>query len=171
MNDGKKEWTIRLATDADCCQLAVLKQKMWQETYTGIYSDEKINAFDFAAQAEKFKELVQHPHIALYVVFDQGEPVGYMSCGYPMRPFMHYTQEIGLLYLLKAYQGRGIGKQLFLLGRDKIRQSGVKEFFISCNRYNLNAIAFYKKCGGQMIAVHHDLDKSNAQVKFLYQIK
>lgn len=31
-----------------------------------VYFDEKINVFDFAAQAEKFRELVQHPKIAVH---------------------------------------------------------------------------------------------------------
>ena len=36
-------YTIRLATEKDCDTLSRLKQQVWDETYRGIYSDEKID--------------------------------------------------------------------------------------------------------------------------------
>ena len=41
------DYIIRLATEKDCVELSKLKQRVWNETYRGIYSDEKIDNYDF----------------------------------------------------------------------------------------------------------------------------
>ena len=95
-----------------------------------------------------------------------------MSCGMPYRPYKDYKQEIGLLYLLKEYQKKGIGKELFNIAYNEIKENGYNEFFISCNKYNTNAQEFYKKMGGIIDKIDDDnLDKSIPQVKFIYKIK
>lgn len=47
-----------------------------------------------------------------------------MDCGVPYRPYKDYQQEMGLLYLLKEYQRKGIGKRLFNIAANKIKESG-----------------------------------------------
>ncbi len=163
--------TIRLATKSDCDNLSKLKQRVWYENYRRIYSDQKIDNFDFDKNSKKFSNIIDSPNIQLYVVEDNGELVGYMDYGTPYRPYKNFQQEIGLLYLLKTYQKKGIGRKLFNLARDAIKANGYNEFFISCNKYNFNAQKFYERMGGKIIDVDDDMDdKSTPQVKFLYKI-
>ena len=98
-------YIIRLATEKDCDELSKLKHDVWNETYREIYSDEKIDNFDYKKNSEKFLNMINNPNIELYVVEDNGKLAGYMSCGEPCRPYKDYKQDIGLLYLLKEYQG------------------------------------------------------------------
>ena len=162
----------RLATEEDCDELSKLKQKMWKETYRGIYSDDRINNYDFEKNRKMFLSFVNNPDIELYVVQDKNKLVGYMACGIPYRPYKDYKQEIGLLYLLKKYQGKGIGRELFNIGYNKIKENGYDEFFISCNKYNVNAQQFYKKMGGVVDDIEEDKDdKALPQIKFLYKIQ
>lgn len=164
-------YIIRLATLNDCEALSKLKHNVWDETYRGIYNDDKIDNYDYEQNQEKFLKIVLNPDIDLYVVEDNGKLVGYMDCGIPIRPYKDYKQEIGLLYLLKEYQRKGIGKELFRLGYDTIKDKGFKEFFISCNKFNINAQNFYKKMGGIIDKIDDDhVDKSLSQVKFIYKI-
>ena len=165
------EYIIRLATEKDCVELSRLKQHVWNETYRGIYSDEKIDNYDFEKNREKFLNIINNPNITLYVVDVNGKLVGYMDCGVPYRPYKDYQQEIGLLYLLKEYQRKGIGKELFNIATNKIKESGYNEFFICCNKYNINAQEFYKKMGGIIDEIDDEnIDKSIPQVKFIYKI-
>ena len=165
------EYIIRLATEKDCVELSRLKQRVWNETYRGIYSDEKIDNYDYEKNRIKFLDIVNNPNIELYVVEDNNKLVGYMDCGIPIRSYKNYQQEIGLLYLLKEYQRQGIGKELFNIGVNSIKSKGFNEFFISCNKYNVNAQTFYKKMGGVIDIVDDDnIDKSIPQVKFIYKI-
>jgi len=166
------DYVIRLANEKDCKELSKLKHMVWNETYRGIYSDEKIDNYDYEKNTEKFLNIISNSNIELYVVEDKGRLVGYMDCGFPYRPYKNYKQEIGLLYLLKEYQGKGIGRKLFDMASNKIKENGYKEFFVSCNKYNNGAQKFYKKMGGTIINIDEDSsDKSVPQVRFLYKIK
>ena len=166
-----EEYIIRFATKDDCEELSYLKHTVWNETYRGIYPDEKIDYFDFEKNKNKFIDIVNNPGIELYVVEYKGKLVGYMDYGIPYRPFQDFEQEIGLLYLLKLCQGTGLGRKLFNIAYNKIKEKGYKDFFISCNKYNYPAHKFYERMGGKIIHIDEDNeDKSIPQVKFLYKI-
>lgn len=166
------EYEIRLATIEDCRELAQVKRKAWETTYREIYPDERIDNFDFSDQEKKFTKIISNESINLYVVLDEnGAIIGYMSCGKPLRKFKDYEQEIGLLYLLAPYQRNGLGRRLFLLANEKIKNNGYNEFFISCNKYNFKAQKIYEKMGGIKIHTDEDAeDKSVPQVKYHYNV-
>ena len=166
-----EEYIIRFATENDCEELSYLKHKVWDETYRGIYPDEKIDKFDYEKHKNKFIDIVNNSKVELFVVEHEGKLVGYMGYGTPYRPFQDFKQEIGLLYLLKLCQGTGLGRKLFNIAYNEIKESGHKDFFISCNKYNYPAHKFYEKMGGKIIHIDEDNeDKSIPQVKFLYKI-
>jgi len=159
------------AKKCDCLEIAELKGEVWNTTYRGIYTDADIDNYDIHENEKKFTDIVSDPHVALFIARDNRKIIGYMSCGKPYRPFLGYEQEIGLLYILKQYQGRGVGRKLFEIGKDIIKNNGYNEFFISCNKYNDNALNFYEKMGGAIKHIDEDIeDRRNSQVKFHYQI-
>ncbi|MGL5312173.1 MAG: GNAT family N-acetyltransferase [Peptostreptococcaceae bacterium] len=160
---------IRIATDEDCKSLAILKRKVWETTYRGIYPDEKLDKYDIDLNENKFKKMIKEQSQKLFVVVDNLEIIGYMSCGKIMRAFDEHTHDIGLLYLSKEYQGKGIGLELFKFARNELKNQGATEFIVSCNKYNLSAQQFYKKMGGKIIKVDEgNEDKSIPQVKFYF---
>ena len=71
--------------------------------------------------------------------------------GTPYKPFRHYEQEVGLLYILKEYQKQGIGKGFFEIARKQIRENGYHEFMVAVNSRNDNAIQFYLAMGGKIV--------------------
>lgn len=165
------EYIIRLATENDCNQLSILKHNVWETTYRGIYPDEKIDNYDYEENKNKFIKLVNNPDIKFFVVESDKKIVGYMDFGVPLRPFKDYKQEIGLLYLQKEYQGKGIGRELFNIAYNNIKKDGFDEFFISCNKYNIPSQKFYEKMGGVRIFVDEDNEnRSIPQIKYLYKI-
>ena len=160
---------IRIATDEDCRSLATLKRVVWETTYRGIYPDEKLDKYDIDLNENKFKNMIKQKSQKLFVVLNESEIIGYMSCGKIMRPFDEHTHDIGLLYLAKEYQGKGIGLDLFQFAKMELKNQGVTEFIVSCNKYNLPAQHFYKKMGGKIIKIEEDNeDKSIPQVKFQF---
>ena len=162
---------IRIATDEDCRSLAILKRMVWENTYRGIYPDEKLDKYDIDLNENKFKNMIKQKSQKLFVVLNGSEIIGYMSCGKIMRAFDKYTHDIGLLYLTKEYQGKGIGLDLFQFAKMELKNQGVTEFIVSCNKYNLPAQQFYKKMGGKIIKIEEDNeDKSIPQVKFQFMV-
>lgn len=165
-------YNIRLANENDCNELSRLKHEVWETTYRGIYPDDKIDNFDYEKNKNSFINIVNNPDIELYIVEDEEKIIGYMDFGIPFRPFEDYKQEIGLLYILKEYQGKGIGKRLFNIGYENIKKNGYDEFFVCCNKYNILAQKFYERMGGKIIHIDDDNeDMSIPQIKYLYKIK
>ena len=167
-----KNITYRIAEEKDCYEIAKLKGEVWNTTYRGIYSDEVLDNYDVERNKQTFEGIVSSPKIALYVAADGDKIVGFISCGEPYRPFLHYKQDIGLLYILKEYQKMGIGKKLFSIAKDIIKNNGYDEFFVSVNKYNKNAIDFYIAMGGSIIHTDEDKeDKREEQVKVHYTVQ
>lgn len=141
----------RKATVDDCRALAELKGAVWNTTYQGIYSAETLANYDVVKNQHIFEGIVADPDIELYLAECGGKPVGLMTCGKPFKPFQHFQQEIGLLYILKEYQRRGIGRGFFDLARQQVKNSGHHEFLVSVNKLNRPAIDFYLAMGGRVI--------------------
>ena len=72
---------IRIARDEDCRSLATLKRRVWETTYRGIYPDEKLDKYDIDLNENKFKDMIKQKSQKLFVVLNDSEIIGYMSCG------------------------------------------------------------------------------------------
>lgn len=157
---------VRRAREDDCDTIARVKRAVWETTYRGVYPEEKLDGFDIPVQAEKFRKLLADQNIQLYVAVEHGEIVGYMSCGERAREPFFGMQEIGLLYVLREYQGLGVGRALFEIGRGAIRGDGHAEFIVACNKYNIAAQGFYLAMGGAVVLT--DADAENRSVPQVY---
>ena len=160
---------IVVATVDMCRDLAQVKRSVWETTYRGIYPDSKIDGFDIDKEAEKFERLVGRADINLYGIVAEDNLIGYMAWGKNPRYPDGDSNEIVLLSILKDYQGKGIGGQVFEYAKGKLKDKG-DHFTLYCNKYNLPAQAFYEKMGCEVISVDDDhLDKSIPQIKYIYR--
>lgn len=140
--DDKRTVCYRKAGAEDCYELAVLKGKVWNTTYQGIYPQEKLTGYDVVKNKRIFESIVENPELSLYVATVGEKIVGFMTCGKPYISFRDYEQEIGLLYILKKYQRQGIGTAFFDIARKQVAENGYKEFFLSVNKRNYDAQRF-----------------------------
>ena len=67
------EYLIRLANKNDAQELSKLKHSVWSTTYRGIYSDEKIDNYDFDKNKDKFIDIINNSEMELYVVEHDGK--------------------------------------------------------------------------------------------------
>ena len=155
--------TYRKAVLEDCLELSILKGQVWNTTYKGIYPDEKLSGYDIAKNESIFQNIVCNPDIELFVALDNQKIVGLMTCGKPYRPFMDFQQEIGLLYILKEYQRKGIGKTFFEIARNQMKANRYTKFFLSVNSKNFDAQKFYEAMGG--VTIYQD----EVSIKYSYQ--
>ena len=158
------------ASQQMCDTLAIVKRDVWETTYRGIYPADKFDNYDNIEHAKKFKQYIDASNIELYVAKVGDRIVGYMSVGKSAyRPAGEL--EIVTLYVLKQFQGVGIGKALFNFGKERIIAQGGTQFTICCNKYNLPAQEFYKKMGGRIICVDDDMDdRSIPQIQFQFNV-
>ncbi len=144
----------RLATAEDCLALAALKGQVWNTTYRGIYPDERLDGYDVEKNRRIFESIAANPEVELHMAVHGERPIALMTCGKPFRPVEPYRQEVGMLYVLKEYQRKGVGRKLLSIAAERARSRGFDAFVVAVNRLNLPAIAFYRALGGLLI--HED---------------
>ena len=124
-----------------------------EETYRGIYPDEWIDGFDFAASEERFRGMAADPDQNVFFIEADDETAGYLCYGRELESTMPVNSIcINMLYLLNAFQRRGIGALALEQVRAYCRSIGRDRFYNGCNLYNENAIRFYQAMGGRMFS-------------------
>lgn len=170
----KNNIIFEVPKDKDCEEIAKLKLTVWTSTYSHIYPKEKFENFDIKKQTEKFKKYICDRGGLFIIARDisVNKIVGYCYSGHSERNFQKGTPEIMLLYILKEYQHRGIGRGFFERSKQFFESGGYDSFIISCNKYNYPAQTFYEKMGGKIIHIDDDnVDKSLPQIKYFYSME
>lgn len=161
----------REATINDCYQIAKLKGEVWNTTYRSIYPDSMLDNYDIEKNKITFEKIISNPQNTLFVAIFDDKIIGFMNCGEPYRPYLHFKQEMGLLYILQEYQRKGIGTRLFSIAKEVIKNKGYNEFFISVNKYNIGALNFYVAMGGIIISIDEEnKNKYQTQIKISFTI-
>lgn len=161
----REEILYRKATIKDCYSIAELKGKVWNTTYKGIYSDASLQGYDVKKNQAIFETIIANPDIELYVATENSKIVGFMTCGKPYKPFEDFDQEVGLLYILKEYQRRGIGRAFWKIATQQVSQSGYDKFLVSVNSKNYGALEFYLAMGGKVVYTDEKQIKISCKVK------
>ena len=123
------------------------------ETYSEIYPREWIEGFDFEASEERFRGIATDPEQRLCFMIVNGERAGYLCFGRELEKTMPENSIcINMLYLLRAYQRRGIGSLALEYVRNYCSEIGRDRFYNGCNMHNENAMRFYRAMGGVIYA-------------------
>ena len=67
---------FRCATKTDAPLLAGLREKVWKETYEGIYPKEMLDSFDRIVHEKKFHSQITAPDTFVYIVEFDDTPLG-----------------------------------------------------------------------------------------------
>ena len=131
-----------METDAEKDGKAFVHYTAWTETYTGLMPEEYLAGRSLERQRQRTYD---NPGNTLVAVAD-GKVVGF-ACFYPeARDFVSVkpAAEIGALYVLEAWQRRGIGTALMRACISRLPPLPVALFVL---RGNGKAIRFYEKNG------------------------
>lgn len=141
------------ARPGDEITLARLRQQCWAATYRGIYPDAMIDHFDFPWHEKQDLARISSPNFDVSIIQENGTAIGYMVMRHGAPPLLYS------LYLLPAYQHRGIGKLAFQRMKKYCQAQNHPCFLCHCQPENTAALAFYQHMGGTIIA----RDESNAE--------
>lgn len=141
----------RKATIEDAYGIEYVAAHSWKETYSGYMPDEYLDnrILTIENKIERAKNLLKSTN-TYYVAEINNKVVG----------ILHYKDSINdkykdygyleSLYVLKKYQGLGIGKELFKIAVRGLISLGHAKMYLECLQGN-NTINFYKKYGGKVI--------------------
>ncbi len=142
-------YTIRSAQHDDIDGIALVHVRSWQTTYEGIVNQDFLNSLDIQQRADSWRRfLSKTPHYCQ--VACAPSIVGFAKCG-SARDELGYTAELAALYLLKEYQGLGIGRALLRASARELLEADMDSMYVWVLRDN-PARQFYEAMGSEFIA-------------------
>lgn len=140
---------FRPALFRDAELIAKTRRKAWDATYRGIYPDEMIDSFDFERHTQREQQRLRNSNYHCFLVMDEDNCVGYFAYGTIREGiWKDFTFRLHSVYLLPAYQGRGLGRKIFAQVRASCLQFGKGTMYLDCHPANEKALAFYRHMGG-----------------------
>ena len=162
---------IRPATIDDCKAIAQIHIAGWQTTYRGLVPDAYLDAMQLDERTERWRKTMADKSMDITLLETADGTVGFCAHGHARTPIPGHTgrinpfsAEIYAIYFLPAARGQGYGRALLLhVAKELVKKhhSGMALWVLDKNP---NAIAFYEKLGGQLIA-NRMIDIGGANLK------
>lgn len=153
-----KELEIRKATYKDTALLLTIGRQTFFEKFYENNSEE--NMLQYASEAytfEKIAEEVNNVNSQFYLAILNKQTVGYLKINFgEAQTELQDPQAIELerIYVLKKFQGRKIGQQLFEKTLEIAKQAKSNYVWLGVWEENLSAIKFYEKNGMKAFSSH-----------------
>jgi ribosomal protein S18 acetylase RimI-like enzyme len=144
---------IRPATAHDAAAIANVHVESWRTTYKGIVPDDFLAGLSDAPREQIWRQVLINPGSPSFVYVAEGgrgQVVGFVSGGPERRGHPVYTGELYAIYLLAAYQGQGIGRQLVRSLTSRLRREGLTALLLWVLAENPSRI-FYERLGGRPV--------------------
>jgi ribosomal protein S18 acetylase RimI-like enzyme len=144
------EAVIRSARPDDAPAIARVHVDSWRETYAGIVPDDFLASLSYERREGMWRSGLEHPAWkgVLFVAEDpEHGVVGFVAGGPPQEGDEEFSCELWALYLLRAHQGRDIGRQLFRRFTSEMASRGHSSMLLWVLAENPTT-GFYERMGG-----------------------
>lgn len=144
---------IRQAVPQDAAGIARVHVSSWRTTYPGIVSAAVLERFSVEHSQDYWLKTISEPgeHCCVLVAVEQQVgAVGFASAGPERSGNFPYQGELYAIYMLKAYQGRGVGRRLVSAVAQGLLDLGLSSMLVWVLKDNLFR-AFYEALGGEQI--------------------
>ncbi|QUL99425.1 MAG: GNAT family N-acetyltransferase [Candidatus Fermentithermobacillus carboniphilus] len=154
---------VRRATIGDLDGLVRVHVDTWKTTYKGILPDEFLDRLTYAGRRDQWVRILSGPDMKyLFVAEDEsGFPgtnvecaskvVGFASGGPNRDKDGQYKGEVYAIYILKDYQGKGLGRSLFTRVSGALLEDGFDSIKVWVLTDNAAARRFYEALGGKLV--------------------
>jgi ribosomal protein S18 acetylase RimI-like enzyme len=166
---------IALATPDDAQALAAMHIASWRETYAGILPDKMLAALSVESRAAAWSKILLEPattHSTVVFLAEHQETImGFGSCGAQRTESLRdngYDGEISAIYVLREFQKRKIGTQLFRSTSSDLIHRGFSAAALWVLRENFRARRFYEHFGGKVIAEREDVREGTVLIELAY---
>jgi ribosomal protein S18 acetylase RimI-like enzyme len=144
---------IREATLKDASGIARVHVHAWRSTYRDIVPGQVLENLSKERNEQYWHDLLSDPEnqtIVLVAEHPYAGVVGFASAGPERTGNFPYQAELYTIYMLKTYQGRGVGRNLLTGIAQKLLERDMSSMLVWVLRDNLFR-AFYEALGGQEI--------------------
>ena len=146
-----KNIIYRRATAIDVPDVAKVHVESWQKSFAGIVPGEHLDNMSAKIREERFREAFEKPDYKMFVAEDTERGIiGFADFGPLSVGNFQYQTALYAIYLLRDFQRRGIGKNLFRLCQKEMISDGFNSMFLEaleCSPYR----SFYEMMGGRVV--------------------
>ena len=143
---------IRRATEDDLIGIAHVHVETWQSTYAGIIPDDYLQSLTIENRAKNWRRNLKTIHTTTFIAENEaGDIIGFAAGGPEQTRDPYYQAEIYAIYILDAYQRKGIGKQLIKPIVELLLAKNYENMIIWALEKNSNR-SFYQSLGGHVVA-------------------
>jgi ribosomal protein S18 acetylase RimI-like enzyme len=140
---------VRPATRDDIPGLARVHVQSWLETYGGLVPQEVLDTIALEARVLQWERTFDRPH-GIFVALEDDQIVGFASCG-AAQDFLSADGELYTLYLLNAFQHRGLGQALWNVVLEFAQARDWESMVVWVLESNILAQGFYKHQGCKLV--------------------
>lgn len=136
-------------------QLAI---KTYRETFSDHIGEADLQTYFRETYAvDRLKEELENPESQVCFIVKDGQTAGFLKINWGQAQTeqkLADSLEIQRIYILEAFQGMGLGKQLFEYGLQEAYRLGCKWVWLGVWEHNYKAQAFYQKYGFEKFSEH-----------------
>jgi GNAT superfamily N-acetyltransferase len=124
---------IRQATRLDYRGIAKVQVDSWKTTYAGIVPDAYLKSLNYDDKEKIWTRILEQgfEYSCTYVVENESnEIIGFASGGKERSGKYTFDAELYTIYLLKGYQGNGLGKRLFSIVCSDLYEKGYSSLLV-----------------------------------------
>jgi len=147
------EFGIDVAHPLDAAAIADIHVRGWTETFRGALAGRLLSRMDEEGIAARWQQIIEtNEQLVLTAVDRQCRMLGFAASGKPSGTIDGFDAELHKLYVLREFQGRGVGRQLLLASIARLRAMGFRSL-ASHVLANAPARNFYEHFGARLIRV------------------
>ena len=144
-------FSIRRAVNDDASGIARVQVDTWRTAYAGIMPVERLAQLSYERSAAHWEGQIANPDNIVHIAEVDGATVGFAASGKERDNAAGYDSEIYAIYVLEAYQGNGIGRELIHSAAKELGQRGYQTMLIWVLEDNTPSRAFYERMGGVLV--------------------
>ena len=149
---------IRKADQSDAKKLSEIAERTFRDTFTAMNDAEDVNRYCRATYSESIQAAeISNPHMVTLLSEAEGNIAGFAQLRWGDAPDCVIAEspgEIQRFYVVDAWQGKGIARQLMKSSIDEMKRHGSDVVWLGVWENNSRAIAFYRKCGFAEVGDH-----------------
>ena len=138
---------IREARLTDAAGIAKVHVDSWRTTYRGIIPDEYLDKLSYEQRTELWKKNISEAdNYVIVAETDEEEIIGFATANKRTENMIDLTS----IYLLEAYQGEGVGKQLLKALFNYFKNAGYETVYVEVLEDNKTKF-FYEHYGAEFV--------------------
>lgn len=139
---------VRPATLGDAAAIARVHVASWRSTYRGLLPEDFLASLGEEPYTERWTRVIGDGSSSVLVVEEDGDIVGFASCGRERAGENGFAGELYAIYVLDSAQRHGHGRELVRAAAGAMREMRLADMIVWVLRDNEAARRFYERLGG-----------------------